>query len=261
MKNERAEVNGVTLSGPPVAGGRSPAILLHDWMGRRTFWKETIQAIAAERTVLALDFRGHGNSGTPQDGYTIEQLAADVVGLMDQLQIDRATIIGHSMGGMVAQQLAVSYAPRVSGLGLVTTIAVDSQNQLISKRIAADAKRLGFRAAFGQHFSQWIGQKGGLATMAWVRREMLRTSETVALALVESYSGFDLREHLPSVSALTLVVAATADVSAIPSESELLAQLIPQARLMTIDGCGHFPMLEAPAELNRLIARFLKHVA
>jgi pimeloyl-ACP methyl ester carboxylesterase len=239
--------------------GNGPAIvLLHGWMCNRTFWKEQIHFLSKEHKVLAPDFRGHGNSDIPEGGYTIEQLSEDLAKIMNGLAINQAVVVGHSMGGMVAQQFCVNNREYVSGLILAATIAADLEDQLISKLIMADTPLLGFRDAFLRYFKHWFSPDTDPHIVQWIKDQMLRTPEQVGLSLVRSYFRFDLRADLPSLSMPTLIIGAAADGSALPVESKTLADVIPDAHFEIIEGSGHFPMLESPKAFNCKLKEYLK---
>jgi pimeloyl-ACP methyl ester carboxylesterase len=252
-------VNGVKIA-YTLAGHGKVLLFLHGWMCNRQFWKQQIEFFSQNHRVLALDFRGQGESDVARDGYTIEGLAADVFAVVKMLDIEVAMVVGHSMGGMVAQEFCRRYPHKVSGLVLVTTIAADLQDRLISKRIEKESAALGFEKAFLKYFAGWFATQTGRDIVDWVRAEMLKTPESVGLDLVRAYSRFDLRAYLPGFRVPCLVIGARADDSAVPVESQTLASLIPGSRLVMIEACGHFPMLEKPDEFQNIVNRFLSAV-
>ena len=167
--------------------GEGPAVLLlHGWMCNRVFWRRQIPALAQTHRVVAVDFRGHGESSGDRSAPLLEQLADDIRGTIDKLGLAPLVLVGHSMGGMVAQQLAARHGGRLSGLVLATTIAADQKDRLLSKQIEKNARDGGFRAAFDAVFDGWLGPRAGPGLAAWIKSEMLRTSESVALSLVRS---------------------------------------------------------------------------
>jgi len=240
-----------------LSGNGPPIVLLHGWMCNRNFWKEQIQFLSKTYQVLAPDFRGHGDSDIPEGEYTIERLSDDLYKIIKRLTINKAVVVGHSMGGMVAQQFCVSHVEYVSGLILVSTIAADLEDRLISKRIEKDTPRLGFRNAFLRYFDGWFDIDTDPNIVRWVREQMLRTSESVGLNLTRSYRRFDLRTHISTLNIPTLVIGSASDASAVSDEAKTLTKLIPDAQLIMIEGCGHFPMLETPQKLNKTLKKFL----
>ena len=97
------DVNGARLA-HSLSGDGPAVVLLHGWMCSRRFWREQVPLLSRPNRVLALDFRGHGKSEVSEGGYTIEQLAEDVHAVMRALNATPAVLVGHFMGGMVAQQ-------------------------------------------------------------------------------------------------------------------------------------------------------------
>lgn len=251
-------VNGVRLA-YTLCGQGADVVFLHGWMCNRTFWKRQCRELAGRNfRCLAIDFRGHGDSEAPGGGYSVEQLAGDVSALMTTLETGPAVIVGHSMGGMVAQQFCLERPEQTAALVLVATIASDREDRLISKRIASDGTRMGFSRAFDLHFDAWFAPGAPASVRGWIRRQMRSTPDELGLELVGAYSRFDLTGRLGEIRRPTLVIGTRSDDSAPPGQSRRLAELIPGARLALIEDCGHFPMLEKPEELSRFLLPFLE---
>ena len=254
----RIGVKGVRLA-YTLCGQGAAVVFLHGWMCNRTFWQRQIQELAGRNfRCLAIDFRGHGDSEAPAGGYSIEQLAADVGAVMAALQFEPAVIVGHSMGGMVAQHFCLERPEQTAALVLVATIASDPGDRLISKRIVADARQMGFSGAFDRHFDAWFAPGTPKSVRGWVKTQMRSTPEDLGRALVGAYGRFDLTRRLGEIQAPTLVIGTRSDDSAPPGQSRRLAELIPGAQLALIEDCGHFPMLEKPEPLSRKLLPFLK---
>jgi pimeloyl-ACP methyl ester carboxylesterase len=252
-------LNGVKIV-YTLSGSGPPIVLLHGWMCNRRFWSNQVSFFSKTCRVLAPDFRGHGDSSVPREGYHLKNLAEDIHQLIERLDLSPVTLIGHSMGGMVAQQFAVNHKRSLSCLVLVTTIAADPENHLISKRIEAETPHLGFRKAFLKSVDGWFGQKTSPDIRDWVKEEMLKTPEKVALPLVRSYRRFDLRNSLSCLSIPVLVMGGGQDVSAVPHESRILAGTIPGAQLVMLNGVGHFPMIENPKTFNKVLQKCLEKI-
>lgn len=256
--SDRIEVNGVRLA-YSLCGRGASVVVLHGWMCNRSFWLRQCRELAGRNLrCLAVDFRGHGDSEAPTGGHSIEQLADDLGALMATLEIGPAVIVGHSMGGMVAQHFCLERPEQTAALVLVATIASDPDDRLISKRIVSDAARMGFSRAFDRHFDAWFAPGAPRSVRDWVKRQMRSTPDDIGLELVSSYSRFDLTGRLGEIRRPTLVIGTRSDDSAPPGQSRRLAELIPGARLALIEDCGHFPMLEKPEELSRSLLSFLE---
>ncbi|MDE2757200.1 MAG: alpha/beta fold hydrolase [Acidobacteriota bacterium] len=255
---DRVEANGVRLAYTQCGEG-ADVVFLHGWMCNRAFWQRQCRELAGRNfRCTAVDFRGHGDSEAPDGGYTIQQLAGDVSAMMAALGIEPAVIVGHSMGGMVAQHFCLERPDQTAALVLVATIAFDREDRLISKRIAAGATRMGFARAFDRHFDAWFAPGAPQSVRGWVKRRMRSTPDEVGLKLVGAYGRFDLTSRLGGIQRPTLVVGTRSDDSAPPAQSRRLAELIPGARLALIEDCGHFPMLEKPESMTRTLLPFLE---
>jgi len=250
-------LNGTRFAYTITAGEDPPVLFLHGWTCNRTFWKHQIEFFASKRKVIAVDFRGHGQSRITAEGNTICQFTDDVHALITGLGLQKIVLAGHSMGGMVAQQFCVDHIDCLKALVLVTTIAADLEDKLISKSIEADTRKEGYRQAFLKHFDGWMDPDTDPKIVERTRDKMLGTSEAVAIGLVRSYRRFDLRRYLPEIAVPTLVIGAGSDASAVPEESKTLVALLPRAKLVMIEKCGHFPMLEQPEKLNQELEAFL----
>ena len=254
----RIGVNGVRLA-YTLCGQGAGVVFLHGWMCNRSFWQRQCRELAGRNfRCLAVDFRGHGDSDAPAGGYSIKQLAADLSAAMAALEFGPAVVVGHSMGGMVAQRFCLERPQQTAALVLVATIASDAEDRLISKRIASDATRMGFQRAFDRHFDAWFAPGAPESVRGWVKTQMRSTPEDLGRALVGAYGRFDLTRRLGEIRRPTLVIGTRSDDSAPPCQSRRLAELIPGAHLALIEDCGHFPMLEKPEQLSRKLLPFLK---
>ena len=238
--------------------GDGPAVLLiHGWACDRSFWEKQIAALSGVCRVIAPDLRGHGSSSVPEGGYSLAGLAEDIRSMCHDLEAAPFVLVGHSMGGMVAQRYALDHPDDLAGLVLVATAAADPENALVSRRIAATTPVEGFRKSFLRHSESWFTSESDPELVAWIEARMLRTPEHVAMKLVNAYGGVDVRRELSALDMPTLVIGARGDVSTPVDRSAELSRLIPGANLVIIDGTGHFVQLERPDEVNEALLGFL----
>ncbi len=213
---------------------------------------------------LAIDLRGAGASDAPDEPYDGAELAADVVAVLDHAGIERAAIVGLSLGGAVAQHLVLDAPQRVGALCLVATVAcLDAWSRRIMELRVELLERLDMAAQ----------ARFGLLTIS--SPQTLRTHEAVLSALADRLAQLpperqrayrrqldftlihDTRSRLADVPAPTLVVAAEHDLLASPLQGRELAALIPGSQYREVAGCSHVLFLEAPEHLAKLIGDFV----
>jgi 3-oxoadipate enol-lactonase len=213
--------------------------------------------------VIALDNRGAGRSDKPVGDYDLNQMAADAVAVLDDVGVERAHVVGASMGGAIAQLVAVLSPERVRSLTLVCT---SCRNQPWRKELlqswASDAQRHGIGAMAG-HAARWvIGPRsfrrlvpviGWLGPLGFGRSSDAFAAQVSAiLAADDSLAGL-----LPTIDVPTLVVVGNQDILTPRGDSEELAEMIPTAELVVISGAAHGLMIEHATTFNRILGEFL----
>jgi non-heme chloroperoxidase len=244
--------------------GSGPAVLLvHGWMCNRAFWERQVHALRDQHTVITVDLRGHGESSRPRGGYSIGGMAADLEQVVRALGLSRVAVVGWSMGGLVALELARRLGPRASALGLVGTTAggLADPNRPHSRAAEADAIRAAIRddlRAFARQFAAQIFKAGADAPLyPWVASQLQRTAPHVAEACFEALMAADLRPHLGALAVPTTVLHGRHDDRLPFDEGEYLAAHIPGARLVAFEESSHAPHLEEPDAFNAALAAML----
>ena len=236
------------------------------WGGDHTAWAFQVPAFAAEFDVIALDNRGAGQSGAPDARYTIGGMADDVVGLMDHLGVRSAHICGASMGGMIAQELALRHPDRVLTLQLhCTTAAVDGYGRLVIDNFLR-VKARGDVEEFTHCTLPWLLSRKTFAERpdfveTWILRALeypFRTSLTGLSRQGEAIRGHDTRDRLAGIRVPTLITTGTEDILVPPSASEDLHALIPGSELARIADAGHMHFIEQATAFNDLCLEFLR---
>jgi non-heme chloroperoxidase len=247
--------------------GSGPAVLfIHGWTGNRTFWERQVQAFRDRFTVITVDLRGHGESSPPRTGYTLGAMAADLEHLVRALGVPRIALVGWSMGGLVAQELARRLGERASALALVCSTAGGLTDP---NRKAADPERAAtmrqqvaddFRT-FMRGFAPTIFKDGEQSPFAaWAVSQTQKTPPHVAEACLEAVLTADLRPHLASLRLPTAVLHGRHDRILELAEGEALAAAIPGARLVVFEASGHAPFLEEPEAFNAALLELLTGV-
>ena len=262
-------------------GRGRPLVLLHGIVLGSALWVHQLDDLAATHRVLAVDLRGHGQSLPGSGPPGIPTLAADVAAVLAALEVEDAIVVGHSMGGMVALQLAADLPPaqrrrRLAGLVLTSTTAgpftalpgwtgVVRATGPVTSRGLLLAERVGAHALPWRDLRWWVVRLGfgPDAPAAQVRfvEAMHRATPGRALGdLLPSVAAFDQSRRLGSLELPVLVVVGSHDRLTPPRLARRMAAALPQSQLVELPRCGHFPMLERRHEYSRLLDEFAAKV-
>jgi pimeloyl-ACP methyl ester carboxylesterase len=257
-------VNGIDLYYAETGGGE-PLVLLMGFGGDHLSWGFQLHALSARYRVITLDNRGSGRSSAPDASYTTRDMADDTAGLMDHLKIDSAHILSVSLGGMIAQELALTYPGRVRSLQLHCTAARADGYML------ALLKNLRFvRSALGRETAQRFMALWLFAPTTFNERpdfvEMLLYAAS-SQSYPQSDVGFDRQgdaitahdtlARLPEITCPTLISVGEEDQLAPVRFSREIAGAMPHAEFHTVPQAGHVLFWEKPAEFNALSLDFL----
>jgi len=243
------------------AGSGDCAVLIHGHPFDRTLWEPQLAALRDGFRVLAPDLRGFGQSPVTAGTVTMRQYAADVEGLLDDLGIGRAAIIGLSMGGLVTMELAAARPERYWAIGLVATTAEPvTPHERVTRRQRADAvERDGMGVLVDYMHTGLYGPACPPAIRDRVDAMMAAASPAGAAAALRGRAERpDYRPVLARLDIPALVCAGSADPW---SNREVTAEMIAclkRPEVLMIDGAGHLPNLEAEREFNDALRAFLR---
>jgi 3-oxoadipate enol-lactonase len=256
-----AAVDGISLYYERKGAGE-PVLLIQGMSGTHLAWGDAFLAgLGDDVEIVTYNHRGVGTS-TPQDQpFAIEQLADDAAGLLDALEWERAHVLGISMGGMVAQELALRHPQRIRTLSLGCTYPGGSEAQLadpaliqeLAGALLSGDRELALRTGFAANLSA-----AHVADEAhWAPFQAMATALPVAVPVImlqmQAVMGHDASARLGSIEAPTLVVHGTEDRMLPVVNGELIARLIPQARLELLEGVGHMFWWEQPERSAALV--------
>ena len=257
----RARVGGVELAWSE-AGGRDVVLFLHGFPFDRRLWAPQLAALPDGWRGIAPDLRGFGESACPAEpAYTMERHAADMLALLDALDVAQAVVCGLSMGGYVALAMQRAAPARVRALVLADTRAEPDTAEARTQRAEqAQAIESDGASAFIDGMLPKLLADGAAED---VRERVRRMMEGTAPAtLVRALHGLaerpDGRPALPAVAVPVLVIGGTEDRITPPDVLRALADAIPGARLELIDGAGHVSNLEAERAFNDALHSFLQ---
>jgi 3-oxoadipate enol-lactonase len=261
-----AEINGITMYYEEQGQGE-PLLLIMGLGMHSLAWIMQTAAMAQKFRTIVFDNRGAGRTSAPPGPYTIRQMADDTRGLLDHLGIEKAHIVGVSMGGMIAQELAINYPERVGRLVLMSSLAKQPDGQV---------------ADWWLGFGEWAREQGAdprqflTYTLPWLFTANLLGNTAMVSAAVNqsamdpypiSTEGFkgqaaaarahDTVERLAQIKSPTLVLVGKEDVLTPVAYSQVLAERIPGARLQILEHGGHGMTLEYAADVNNALLAFL----
>ncbi|MCA9970631.1 MAG: alpha/beta fold hydrolase [Anaerolineales bacterium] len=260
--------NGITLHYDE-SGAGAPLVLISGLGYTAWQWHKMVPGLATRLRVITFDNRGVGQSDRPAGPYTAAMLAADTVGLLDALGIDKAHVMGHSMGGFVAQELALSYPERVDRLILASTnfggprhVPVTQEAMAVLMDVTSDpvtrfknglvvSTAPGWAEAHSEMIDAWL---------AWrvenpIDPAAYQAQMGVGLGLLAETAAFENR--LPAVTAPTLILFGAHDKVVPPANADLLAAKIPNHTVHILPNAGHFFPIETPDAANAAIIDFL----
>jgi pimeloyl-ACP methyl ester carboxylesterase len=257
----QAAVDGISLFYERRGSGE-PLLLIQGMSGTHLAWGDAFLAgLGDDLDVVAYDHRGVGESTPQSDSFTIAQLADDAAGLLDALEWETAHVVGISMGGMVAQELALRHPGRIRTLTLGCTYPGGAEAELADPELIQElagallsgdrerALRTGFKANLS---AAHVADEAH-----WEPFHAMATALPVAVPLImlqmQAVMGHDTSARLASIAVPTLVVHGTEDRMLPVVNGELIARLIPSARLELLEGVGHMFWWEEPERSAALV--------
>ncbi len=253
--------NGVRLH-YEVQGDGPTVLLLHPVGLDLTCWETQIEALRPEYRVVAVDLRGHGGSEVPSGPYSLGLFAADVHELLRSLDAAPAHIVGLSMGGMVAQVLALDYRTDVLSLVLADTncgLPPEGRAAMVARGEAA--VRGGMESVLQATLERWYTPGFlGSEVVARCRRRLLADNVAAWAASWRAISEVNTEPRLGEIAVPALVMTGELDVSSPVERARAIAERIPGARLHVVPGAPHMAQQEQPELFNQPILDFLRDV-
>src|SRR5271168_5232862 len=236
-------------------GEGSPALVfVHYWGGSRRTWSEIIAWLSNRFRCIALDLRGWGKSDRQTDDYSLFAQAEDVVGVIESLKVKDVVLVGHSMGGKIAQILAARRPACLRGLVLVapappTPLRVPDAQKRSMLASYTTPEGIGDALKVINHRPLTIAQR------LQVTEDSLGGAEAAKVAWVSQGMGLDISKETTSIAAPVCVIVGSADqVEKEAALREALLPLVPHAKFVTIEGVGHLSPLEGPVEVAQAIS-------
>ena len=260
------ESNGIEIYSEEHGSGE-PLLMIMGWGGNAATWQPQLGGLAKRFRVIVFDNRGVGRSSSPNGPYSVPQMAGDVVGLLDTLEVPRAHVFGISLGGMIAQELAIGHPGRVDALILGCTTPGSCHAAGVA-RLHSDISA--FRDANGEGSLEWFSE---FLRRLWTDEAMIESTSELqdfVLSLIrfpptahglrhqaDAVLAHDTYDRLDQIRHRTLVMTGDEDTLIDPKNSEILAKRIPNAQLLVFEGLRHAFHLERPELSNKAIIEFI----
>jgi len=238
-------------------GRGTPVVLLHGFPFDRSIWQPIVPRLEKRARLILPDLRGHGQSPAPDGVYTMREMAEDVVRLFDRLEIERAVLVGHSMGGYVSMAFAHAYPSRLAGLGLVATQAgADSSERRQARlKLASSVKRRGLKPVVTGMIEKLTPQ----ADLTQPLFDLMMRANPVGVlgALRGMAERPDMVGVLSDICVPAVVIAGGNDQILHIEAMKTMAQLLPKGWLVEIPEGGHMLMMEAPDKVAEALDQLI----
>jgi pimeloyl-ACP methyl ester carboxylesterase len=268
--------------------GEGPAIVfVHGLSGSWPNWLEQLPVFAgrsrdaqvspsfSNHRVIAMDLPGFGHSPMPPERITISTYARILDGLLEQLGVSAAAVVGNSMGGFISTELAIAFPQRVERLVLVSAAGISTYRHPGVERIQPYLRRVAPMVAVYTGWtaaqSDWIARRRGLRnlTLGLVTRHPDRLPAALAaeqlrgagkpgfIQALQANIDYPIRDRLPEIVCPTLIVWGAEDKVIPVADASVFEELIPGSRKVIFEDTGHLAMLERPVSFNKLLGEFL----
>jgi 3-oxoadipate enol-lactonase len=264
------DVNGIQLSitdsGPPAGNPDAPVLVMgHGLLFSTTMWRHQIETLRGSYRCIAVDWRGQGATPPTATGYDMDTLYADLVALIEHLDVGPVHYLGLSMGGFVGLRLGARRPDLVRSLTLIDTSSGPEDPEKVRKyRLLATVFGLvGMKPLLGQvapimFTPAFMETDAGKATVStWVAELATQDRKGVKQAIRGVTDRAALGDEIGSITAPTLVIVGSEDVATPVAKAEAIAAAIRGSRLDVLAGVGHVSTLEDPARINASISGFL----
>lgn len=259
----RANIKGIKIDYRDQGTG-VPVVFIHAFPLNQSMWDDQVTAISSICRTITLDLRGFGSSDVPDGPYSMDQMAADVRGLVTELGINKPVLVGLSMGGYISFAFYRNYPDAVRAMVLADTRASADTEEGREKRIesAERAEREGARAIADDMVSLALAPSTveNHPDVVQRMREMAEANSPKGIAAAQRGMARrrDSRDLLAQISFPVQIIAGSEDKLTSVREAESMRDGIPNARFQTIEGAGHLSNLERPREFNSVLVDFIK---
>jgi len=239
--------DGVPIEVKARTGPAPTLVFVHGWMCNGGQWQAQVDDLQADFGTVVLDLPGHGHSGRLRRSWSVEGLAQDVAGVIEDLELEQVVLVGHSMGGPIALEVAALLPDRVIGVIAVDSLH-DAEQQWSGEQMQAVIDQLAANwDETMQRFVDSMMVQPGSPVARRVYGEMVANDPAVGVELMRSFADIDLRAELRACPVPVRCINASFSM---PTQVEGNRKYLADFDAVDLDGVGHFPQLENPARVN-----------
>jgi 3-oxoadipate enol-lactonase len=259
----KIEANGIQINYELSGKSNAPVVMLsHSLACSMLMWNPQMDVLQSHFKVLRYDMRGHGDSQATEGAYTLEQLAADVIGLLDALKIDTVHFVGLSIGGMIGQCLALNYTDRLLSLALCDTASKipDEAHPLFRDRMDR-AHAGGMEVMVQETLERWFTQpylKQNPPEIELIGHQIATTSLAGYLGCSEAILGLDYLDRLTEIKLPTRIIVGEDDPATTVELSKAIHERIPHSKLVILPSAAHLSNIEQAEAFNATLMEFLR---
>lgn len=253
--------DGTQLHYTTMGTGTKTLVLVHGWQVSSAIWNLVTAELSSKYRLIIIDLRGAGASNAASGPYTVEQHSADIFSLVQSLELKNFVLVGHSMGGAIAQRFAADHSDLLAGLIVIASVPASGLE------LPPDYQAF-FRSAAGNRnqtealWNVFIANPLPAETFNMLLDSSMTVKPEACLEGFDSWRQLNFADEVKRIKTPTLVIAPAADNPMTPDFlREKIVELIPNSRLTIIEKTSHYAQLEQPQELVRLITNFVDEIS
>jgi pimeloyl-ACP methyl ester carboxylesterase len=235
--------------------GREALVLIHGWSCNLDYWRDSIPDLAKRNRVIAIDLPGHGQSDKPEIAYTMDLFARAVDAVMRDAKVERAVLVGHSMGTPVARQFYRKYPQKTLAIVIVDGALRNFPDKKLLDGLIAGLRAPNYKDTGAQMFAAMAGPHLSTENQQRIQTSFVSTPQYVLVGAMEGMAD-DSIWGTDKINVPVLAIMAKSIFYA-PDTEEFYHSLVPNLDYKLWEGVGHFLMMEKPKEFNAAVIAFL----
>ncbi|MTH52061.1 alpha/beta fold hydrolase [Bacillus mangrovi] len=243
-------------------GVGDPVVFIHGFTGSADYWKYVLPELAKKHRVLAVNLKGHGGSSTAKEEYGVEEMAEDIKLVLDDLDIQTASVFGHSLGGYVTLAFAEKYPDRLNSFGLIhsTGFPDDEEGKLAREAAIRKIETEGIHGFIDQLVPKLFAPENGKAEEEDFTKQIgYHTPPAGATAALQAMKVRPDRRAVIDASHVPVLLLAGEKDQVVPPEKTFTSEA-PHIHSAVLSDSGHMGMLEQPEEFNHILINFLENI-